>query len=68
MAQQEVYQFLKKNDRWYTSKEISKNIGIQFTTISNNLAKMYKYKEVLRRRVKIEGHFNYEYRLTFQAI
>jgi len=40
MSQNDVYQVLKKNKQWMSTKEIAKKIGIRTSTASTNLRKM----------------------------
>jgi DNA-binding MarR family transcriptional regulator len=47
MGQQEVFDFLKKNPKkWFTSKEISKRLKTSIGSVTNNLAKLRKRKEI----------------------
>jgi len=47
MGQQEVFDFLKGHPRqWFTSKEISKKLKTSIGSVTNNLAKLRKRKEV----------------------
>lgn len=48
MSQQEILKFLKGKD-WTTTSEITKKTGITRETANENLRRMYKYGEVLRR-------------------
>ncbi|MBS3119209.1 MarR family transcriptional regulator [Candidatus Woesearchaeota archaeon] len=63
MGQQEVYDFLQTNpDDWFTSKEISDRLKISIGSVTNNLAKLRKRKEIA---FKTTGNRN-EYRYSFK--
>ncbi len=48
MGQQEVYNFLKKHrEKWYTSKQIAKGLGVSLGSVTNNLKKLRQSKEIL---------------------
>jgi len=47
MGQQEVLQFLSENKgKWFSSKEISKELGISRGSIQCSLRKLHKQKEI----------------------
>jgi len=57
MGQQEVYQFLKKHSgRWYTSKEISEEIGISRGAVTESLRKMRESVEIKYRGTGRKGN------------
>ena len=63
MGQQEVYDFLAKNKRkWFTSKEISKSLGISIGSITACLKKLRKTDTV---DYETTGNRN-EYRYRFK--
>lgn len=63
MGQQEVYDFLKKNkSRWFTSKEIKQKLNVSLGSVTNNLAKLRRRKEVF---AKPSGNRN-EYKYKFK--
>jgi len=49
MTQQNIYKLLKKKNKWMTSQEIAKILGINSGTVGSSLQKMYSYGEVLRK-------------------
>jgi transcription initiation factor IIE alpha subunit len=47
MGQQDIYDFLKKNKRrWFTSKELSKKLGISIGSVTMSLKKLRESKSV----------------------
>lgn len=47
MCQSKLIRIMEK-DRWYTTEELAKKIGISRNAINANLRKMIKYREVER--------------------
>lgn len=63
MGQQEVYDFLRKNKgKWFTSKEISKALGISIGSITACLKKLRKTDTI---KYETTGNRN-EYRYQFK--
>jgi len=65
MGQQEVLDFLKKkqkNKKWYTSREISKAIGISIGSVTASLKKLRKSNWVRFRQTGHRKEFEYRYR------
>lgn len=52
MGQDEILKFLKKNDKWFTIKEISEKIGGNMSNNSRSLNVLFKNNEVFRKEVK----------------
>ena len=47
MGQQEVYIFLKENkNRWFLSKEVSKQLGVSIGSVTNCLKKLRESKAI----------------------
>ena len=47
MGQQEVYQFLRQYpDKWFTSKEIGKEINLPHHTVNVALRRLRTYREI----------------------
>jgi len=63
IGQQEVYNYLKKHKGFASSKQISKSIGIGSGNVNNSLLKMFKAKEILKRRVKRDSYWIFEFKL-----
>ena len=64
MSQYEVYNFLKNNPgKWWTSKEIAKKMTASIASVTNNLKKIRKSKEILYR---ISGDKNNQYFYRFK--
>lgn len=60
MGQQEVYEFLKKNaGKWYTSREISDNLGVSIGSVTMNLKKLRKSKLITYRNTGKKNMFQY---------
>ena len=63
MGQQEVFDFLKGNPRkWFTSKEISRRLRTSIGSVTNNLAKLRKRKEVSYESTGNRNEFKYCYK------
>ena len=68
MSQEDVYNFLEKNKGWWSSKQISKYLDIQQSTIALNLNKLIKIILIIReRRNKNNRGLSYEYTLSEYA-
>lgn len=64
MSQADVQRILERNqDRWLTTKEISKKAKTSYSTITSSLLKMVKYKEVKRKMIRIDNWRVYVYKL-----
>ncbi len=62
MSQQSVFKLLKKKKKWMTSKEIAKNLGLMSPHTA--LKQMYKYGEIIRRKIKINDNGRcYQYKI-----
>ena len=64
MSQSDVYKLLKKKDEWITTKEIVKKLNGNRRSICVNLNKMFKYKEVNKREVKVNNHREFAWRIV----
>lgn len=60
MSQQSVYKLLKKKKRWMTTKEIQKET---VSSASDNLRKMFKHGEILRKTIKIGNIKGYAWKI-----
>ena len=61
MGQQEVFDFLRKNEeRWWTSKEIAKELNASVGSVTTTLTKLRKREEIQFKRSK-EKHNMYLY-------
>ena len=67
MGQQEVYNFLKKHKGFFTSRQISKVVGVSSGNVNSALSRMFKANEILKRsrkRTNKSGtHWIFEYKL-----
>ncbi len=62
MGQQEVYEFLKENQNtWFTSREISDNLGVSIGSVTMNLKKLRKSKLIGYRNTGKKNMFQYMY-------
>lgn len=63
MGQQEVYEFLKENtDTWFTSREISDNLGVSIGSVTMNLKKLRKSKLISYRNTGKKNMFQYMFK------
>ena len=63
MGQQEVSDFLKINKaRWYTSKDIAKQLKVSTGSVINNLSKLRKSKQVLFKPAERANQYLYKYK------
>ncbi len=63
MGQQEVSDFLKGFPRkWFTSKEIAKQLRVSTGSVINNLSKLRKSKQVLFKPAERANQFMYRYK------
>ncbi len=63
MGQQEVSDFLKKyRGKWFTSKEIAKNLKVSTGSVINNLSKLRKSKQVLFKPTGRANQYMYKYK------
>ena len=63
MGQQEVSDFLKKyQSKWFTSKEIAKNLKVSTGSVINNLSKLRKSKQVLYKPTGRANQYMYRYK------
>ena len=68
MSQEKVFQFLKEQEpfRWLSAKEISKEVGLTYGSISISLKKLKKYKDIDTKYQRDgKGHmvFYYKYKV-----
>ena len=63
MGQQEVYDFLKNNPKsWFTSKEISTELGISIGSITACLKKLRKTETISYENTGNRNEFKYRYK------
>ncbi len=63
MTQQDVYNLLKKKKEWMTVKEIYMILKISRTSVATSLNRLYKYKEVLRKKFKFKKSKGFKWRI-----
>jgi len=63
MGQQEVYDFLMKNkSKWFTSKEISKKLGISIGSITACLKKLRKTDTIAYETTGNRNEYRYKFK------
>ncbi|MBN1385352.1 winged helix-turn-helix transcriptional regulator [Candidatus Woesearchaeota archaeon] len=63
MGQQEIYDFLKKHPtKWFTSREISEQIGISLGSVTMSLKKLRKSKLIKFRISGKRNQFEYSFK------
>ena len=63
MGQQEVYIFLKENkNRWFLSKEVSKQLGVSIGSVTNCLKKLRESKAINFKGTKRKNQFQYRFK------
>lgn len=63
MGQQEVYDFLKKNKgKWFTAREISEKLNVSVGSVTNNIAKLKKNREILFKPSDRANQFKYAFK------
>lgn len=63
MGQQEVQNYLKKKNDFCSSKEIGECFKISQGNINTSLLKMFRANEIIRRKIKKDQYWIYEYKL-----
>jgi len=56
MGQQDIIEFLEKEEEWICAKEISKKINIGESNVRLLLNKLYKFGEVIYKDIKRGKH------------
>ncbi len=61
MSQSQALQVIEKEpDKWFTTKEVAKMLGINTSTVNTNLLSLVKQKEVIRERRRTPtGHLHF---------
>ena len=63
MGQQEVYDYLKKNERgWFTSKDIAKGKDVSLGSVTNCLKKLRKSSSINFREIGRRNQFEYGFK------
>jgi len=63
MGQQDIYDFLKGNKRkWFTSKEISKELDVSIGSVTNCLRKLRLSRSVNFRSSQNRNQFEYKFK------
>lgn len=63
MGQQEVFDFMKKNNgKWFTSREIAEKLKIGIGSVQNSLRKLRRDKSIYYRRINKKSIELFEYR------
>jgi|TARA_R100000789_G_C2986403_1_gene144914 predicted transcriptional regulator len=61
MSQENVYEFLKRNNGWHTSKQIAEELNTSTAIVTNAAKKLARYRFIERRLM--DDHVGYEYKL-----
>lgn len=61
IGQSECLEILEKFDEWFTAKEIANKLNQQSGSVNTSLAKLYSYREIMRRN-STKTKVGYEYR------
>ena len=61
MGQAEIINLLKKENKWLSSKQITKKLKVSICNYQLNA--LLKYGEILKKEVKINCHWEYQYKI-----
>ncbi len=61
MGQTEILNLLKKEKKWLSTKQIEKKLNV--SSASRPLSVLLKSKEVIQRKIKIEGHHIFQWKI-----
>ena len=61
MGQQEIFDLLKKEKKWLSTKEIEKKLNV--SCVSRPLSVLLRSKEVIKRKIMIESHHTFQWRI-----
>ncbi|OIO64759.1 hypothetical protein AUJ68_05295 [Candidatus Woesearchaeota archaeon CG1_02_57_44] len=63
MGQQEVYDFLRdKRGNWFTTRQISEALEVSVGSVTNNIAKLKKNREILYRQAERANQYVYAFK------
>ena len=63
MGQQEVYNFLKLDkDKWFLSKEVSKQLGVSIGSVTNRLKKLRGSNAINFKGTARQNQFQYKFK------
>ncbi len=61
MGQQDILNLLKKEKKWLSTKEIEEILNV--SSVSRPLSVLLRNKEVVQRKIKIEGHRIFQWKI-----
>ncbi len=61
MGQVDILNLLKKEKKWLSTKEIEKMLNV--SSVSRPISILLKSKEVIQRKIKIEGHRIFQWKI-----
>ncbi len=60
MGQDEIYSILKKDKfKWFSTTELSKILNLNMSSINISVTKLYKFKEIIRKKRKKGNEYLY---------
>ena len=61
MGQQEILDLLKKEKKWLSTKQIEEILNV--SCVARPLSVLLKTKEVVQRKIKINGHHTFQWKI-----
>ena len=61
MGQIDILNLLKKEKKWLLTKEIAEKLNV--SDVSRPLSRLFKSKELIQRKRKINGHWIFEWKI-----
>ena len=61
MGQSDILNLLKKEKKWLSTKEIEEMLNV--SSVSRPLSVLLKSKEVIQRKILIEGHHIFQWKI-----
>jgi hypothetical protein len=53
MSQQEIFEYMKRHRRWFSTREIAEILGISCGNACRGLGQLAKYGEIMTKKIKI---------------
>jgi len=61
LGQQEIFDLLKKEKEWLSTKQIEKKLNV--SSASRPLSVLLKSKEVIKRKIMIDSHHTFQWKI-----
>lgn len=61
MGQQEIFDLLKKEKEWLSTKQIEKKLNV--SSASRPLSILLRNKEVIKRKIMIDSHHTFQWKI-----